>query len=160
MSVAFVKEESAEAASETIIVERPISPYPNLVTASGFRDLEAKLQEAIAACDAAAKIEDVNERRRQSALPSRDAYYYAQRVRSAQIVEAPIGSEVVAFGTTVTFQRGDGRVQKYRIVGEDEADPTSGTISHSSPIARQMMAKTVGEVVETGQQEIEILAIE
>jgi len=160
MSVAFVKEESAEAASETIIGERPISPFPNLVTAAGFRNLEAKLQEAMAACEAAAMIDDVNERRRRSALPSRDAHYFAQRVRSAQVVEAPTGSEVVAFGTTVTFRRSDGRVQKYRIVGEDEADPTSGTISHSSPIARQIMAKAVGELVGEGQQEIEILSIE
>ena len=160
MSVAFVKEESAEAASETIIGERPISPYPNLVTAAGLRELEAKLQEANAACEAAAKIEDVNERRRQSALPSRDARYFAQRVNSAQVVEASVGSEVVAFGTTVTFQRCDGRVQKYRIVGEDEADPTSGTISHASPIARLMMGKKVGDVAGAGQQEIEILSIE
>src|SRR5260370_33646917 len=33
------------------------------------------------------------------------------------------GTDTVAFGCTVTFKRDDGRVQKYRIVGEDEADP-------------------------------------
>ena len=75
-------------------------------------------------------------------------------------MEAPLASDAVVFGATVTFQRDDGRVQKYRIVGEDEANPTSGTISHSSPIARQMMTKTVGDVTGTGQHEIEILAIE
>jgi transcription elongation GreA/GreB family factor len=34
----------------------------------------------------------------------------------------------VAFGSTVTFRRDDGRVQKYYIVGEDEADPKAGSI--------------------------------
>ena len=159
MSVAFVKEESAEAASETVIGERPVSPYPNLVTEAGFRQLENNLQVAIAACEAAEKLEDINERRRQSALPLRDARYFAARVRSARVVEAPTSNEVVAFGTTVTFQRNDGRVQTYRIVGEDEADPSSGTVSHSSPLMRSMMGKSVGETVGTGQQEIEIVAI-
>jgi len=89
----------------------------------------------------------------------RDARYFAARVRSARVVEAPTSNEVVAFGTTVTFQRNDGRVQTYRIVGEDEADPSSGTVSHSSPLMRSMMGKSVGETVGTGQQEIEIVAI-
>jgi transcription elongation GreA/GreB family factor len=67
--------------------------------------------------------------------------------------------DTVAFGSTVTFSRGDGRVQKYRIVGEDEADPKAGTISFVSPVARVLMGKTVGDVVETSGQEIEIMAI-
>lgn len=159
MSVAFVKEESAEAASETVIGERPISPYPNLVTEAGFRQLESNLQAALAACEAAEKIEDINERRRQSALPLRDARYFAARVRSARIVEAPKSNDVVSFGATVTFQRKDGRVQTYRVVGEDEADPSSGTVSHTSPIVRMMMGKSVGETTGTGQQEVEIVAI-
>jgi hypothetical protein len=37
MSVAFAKEESAEAASETILPDREISPHPNLVTEEGLR---------------------------------------------------------------------------------------------------------------------------
>lgn len=159
MSVAFVKEESAEAASETVIGERPISPYPNLVTEAGFRQLENNLQAAVAACEAAEKLEDINERRRQSALPLRDARYFAARVRSARIVEAPATNDVVAFGTTVTFQRKDGRVQTYRVVGEDEADPSAGTVSHSSPLVRLMMGKAVGDTVGAGQQEVEIVAI-
>lgn len=159
MSVAFVKEESAEAASETVIGERPISPFPNLVTAAGFKALEDQLQAAVSACEAAEKIEDVNERRRQSALPMRDARYFAARVRSAHVVDTPTSNDVVAFGTTVTIQRNDGRVQTYRIVGEDEADPSSGTLSHAAPIARLMMGKPAGEVVGTGAQEIEIVAI-
>ena len=67
MSVAFVKEESAEAASETLLPDRPLSPHPNLVTEAGFKALELQLQQAREAYDAANSIEDVNERRRQAA---------------------------------------------------------------------------------------------
>ena len=35
MSVAFTREESAETAAEIELPDRPISPHPNLVTASG-----------------------------------------------------------------------------------------------------------------------------
>jgi len=65
----------------------------------------------------------------------------------------------VAFGSTVTFSRGDGRVQKYRIVGEDEADPKAGTISFVSPVARVLMGKAVGDLVDASGQTIEIIEI-
>lgn len=159
MSVAFTKEESAETASETLLPDRPVSPHPNLVTEAGLRALEIQLHQAREAYETALKIEDVNERRRQAALPLRDARYFAARVRTAQIITNPSSTETVAFGSTVTFRRGDGRVQKYRVVGEDEADPKMGTISFTSPVARLLMSKTVGDVVGTSCQEIEIIAI-
>jgi transcription elongation GreA/GreB family factor len=71
----------------------------------------------------------------------------------------PTSAEKVAFGSTVTFRRDDGRVQTYRIVGEDEADPKAGMISFVSPVARILMGKAVGDVVTVSGQEIEIVAI-
>jgi transcription elongation GreA/GreB family factor len=159
LSVAFTKEDSAETASETLLPDRPVSPHPNLVTEAGLKALELQLQQAQEAYEAAQGIADVNERRRQGALPLRDARYFATRVRTAQVIVDPASIDAVAFGSTVTFSRGDGRVQKYRIVGEDEADPKAGTISFVSPVARVLMGKTVGDVVETSGQEIEIIAI-
>ena len=55
--------------------------------------------------------------------------------------------------------RDDGRVQTYRIVGEDEADPKAGTISYVSPVARLLSGKAVGDVARLGGQELEITAI-
>lgn len=159
MSVAFTKEESAETASETLLPDRPISPHPNLVTVAGWRALEFQLQQAREAYEAVTSIEDVNERRRQAAIPSRDARYFAARLRTAQITSDPTSADTVAFGSTVTFRRDDGRVQTYRIVGEDEADPTSGSISFVSPVARLLMGKAVGDVADAGGQTIEVIAI-
>lgn len=159
MSVAFTKEESAETASETLLPDRPISAHPNLVTEAGFKSLEFHLQQARKAYETAQTIDDVNERRRQSANPLRDMRYFAARVRTAQIIAHPASTDVVAFGSTVTFKRDDGRVQKYRIVGEDEADPKAGSISFASPVARLLIGKAVGDIVGAADQESEIVAI-
>jgi transcription elongation GreA/GreB family factor len=159
LSVAFTKEDSAETASETLLPDRPVSPHPNLVTEAGLKALELQLQQAREAYQTAQTIEDVNERRRQAANPLRDVRYLAARVRTAQVITDPTSTDTVAFGSTVTFKRDNGRVQKYRIVGEDEADPKSGSISFVSPVARLLMGKAVGDVVGTSDQEIEIISI-
>lgn len=159
MSVAFAKEESAETASETLLPYRPVSTHPNLVTEAGLKAMELQLHDAREAYKAASAVEDVNERRRQAATPLRDARYLAARVHTAQVIPAPTSTDTVAFGSTVTFSRNDGRVQTYRIVGEDEADPKTGSISFVSPVARLLMGKAVGDVVGTGDQELEIVTI-
>ncbi|MCK1743028.1 transcription elongation factor GreA [Bradyrhizobium sp. 139] len=159
MSVAFTKEESAETASETLLPDRPVSPHPNLVTEPGLQALQTQLQEAREAYEAAQAIDDVNEKRRQSAVPLRDARYLTERLRTAQVIPTPASTDIVAFGSTVTFSRTDGRVQTYRIVGEDEADPKAGSISFVAPVARSLIGKAVGDVVGAGSQEIEILSI-
>jgi transcription elongation GreA/GreB family factor len=159
VSVAFTKEDSAETASETLLPDRPVSPHPNLVTETGLRALEFQLGQAREAYELAQKIEDVNERRRQAAIPLRDLRYFAARVRTAQLSADPASTDMVAFGSTVTFRREDGRVQTYRIVGEDEADPKAGSISFVSPVARLLMGKTVGEEVGASGQRLEIISI-
>jgi transcription elongation GreA/GreB family factor len=159
LSVAFTKEDSAETASEILLPDRPISPHPNLVTDAGLKALEFQLQRARETYEAAQKIEDINERRRQAAIPLRDMRYLAARVRTAQVMTNPTSTDKVAFGSTVTFRRDDGRVQKYRIVGEDEADPKTGSISFVSPVARLLMGKAVGDAAGTSGQELEIISI-
>lgn len=159
MAVAFTKEESFETASETLLPDRPISPHPNLVTEAGLQALEQQLKEARAAYEAASTIDDVNERRRHTANPLRDARYLTARLRSAQLMPATHNNETVGFGNTVTFRRDDGRVQTYRIVGEDEADPKSGSMSFVSPVASLIMGKAVGDAVAIGDAELEIISI-
>lgn len=159
MSVAFLKEESAEAASETILPARPISDRINLVTEAGLQMLQEELARARQALQAANALEDVNERRRQSEGPARDTRYYAERVHTALLSPSPTSNDVVAFGHTVTFERDDGRIQIFRIVGEDEANPSQGSISHGSPVAIALIGKAVGDVVQLGQRELEILSI-
>ena len=64
MSVAFVREESAESAQDVTLPERLISTHPNLVTRSGFRALEQAVADSREVLKAAQVIEDANERHR------------------------------------------------------------------------------------------------
>jgi transcription elongation GreA/GreB family factor len=59
----------------------------------------------------------------------------------------------------VTVRRDDGREQIFRIVGEDEAEPSKGTLSHVSPLARALFGKAVGDAAEVGGGAVEILRI-
>jgi transcription elongation GreA/GreB family factor len=160
MSVAFTREESAETAAEVELPDRPISPHPNLVTALGLEALTNAMTESRAAYDAAQKIEDVSERRRAVAVASRDMRYFADRLRTAQLVPPPAELGTVGFGHRVTFRRDDGRRQAFRIVGEDEADPRNGSISYVAPVARALIGRASGDTVLAGDHEIEILSIE
>jgi transcription elongation GreA/GreB family factor len=81
------------------------------------------------------------------------------RRSTAVVAPEPEDNSVVRFGHTVTIVRDDGREQAFRIVGEDEADPARGTISHASPLARALFGKGVGEVVSVAGGEAEILSI-
>jgi transcription elongation GreA/GreB family factor len=160
MSVAFTREESAETAAEVELPDRPISPRPNLVTASGLEALTNAMRESRIVYEAAQRIEAAAERRRAIAVASRDMKYFADRLRTAQLVPPPADVSAVAFGHLVTFRRDDGRRQTFKIVGEDEADPRNGSISYVSPVARAVIGRAVGEFVLAGDHEIEILSID
>ena len=160
MSVAFTKEGDTENAAAVDLPDRPISPHPNLVTTAGRAHLEAAL--ALARRDYAAnQAADGQEGdRRALARAARDLRHYSARLATAQVMAAATNSDVVRFGTKVTIERADGRRQTLRIVGEDEADPKSGTLSHTSPLASVLVGKSVGDAAFINGGEIEIVAIE
>jgi transcription elongation GreA/GreB family factor len=160
MSVAFTREESAETAAAVELPDRPISPHPNLVTQSGLKALDAAMVAARDAYQLAQQVEDLNERRSAVAAASRDMRYFAERLRSAQLMPETAEREKVAFGSRVTFARDGGRSQTFRVVGEDEADPRAGSISYVSPVARALIGAAVGDRVVLGDSEIEVLSIE
>jgi transcription elongation GreA/GreB family factor len=114
MSVAFTKEESAETAAETQLPDRPISSHPNLVTEAGLRALQLQSKAAIRAYEEAQKIEDVNERRRQSAIPLRDARYFAARLHSAQLIQSLTTIGEVGFGSEVRLSA---TMAAFRVLG-------------------------------------------
>jgi transcription elongation factor GreA len=69
-----------------------------------------------------------------------------ERLRNARVVEAPVASEVVAFGTTVTVADADsGREATWTLVGPTEADVRAGKLSSESPIAKALMGRRPGD---------------
>jgi transcription elongation factor GreA len=87
------------------------------------------------------------------------------RLARAQVIEtggpAP---DSVRFGVTVLLSDNDtGEEVKYAITGEDEADASSGLISVTSPVARALLGKEVGDEVTVsvpkGSRSFEVLKV-
>lgn len=83
----------------------------------------------------------------------------------AEVIDVSrLSGDKVVFGATVRLEDGDGDEKTYRIVGEFEADLKKGLISVTSPIARSLIGKEVGDTVRVqapgGAREYEVLAVE
>jgi transcription elongation GreA/GreB family factor len=152
MSRAFVKEVEQDIDD---LPDRPVSPHPNLVTAEGLAAIERTLSRFEAANKAAIAKND----RAAIAASRRELRYWNARRSTAQVTEPTADKSKVQFGTTVTVRRDDGRAQTFRIVGEDEAEPSQGTISHVSPLARAVLGGIVGETVEIPGGNVTIMEI-
>ena len=152
MSRAFVREDDI---ADAPLPDRPVSAHTNFVTAQGLAQIESeltRLQQAYAQAQAGAD-------RAALAHIARDLRYWQQRRASAELVGAAPDSASVHFGSTVTILRDDGRKQTWRIVGEDEAEPAQGTLSYVSPVARALIGRKIGDIVQAGSSEAEIVAI-
>ncbi len=89
------------------------------------------------------------------------------KLGNAQIIEIDKlnASGRVVFGSTVHLANlDDDKEVRYQLVGEDESDIKSGLLSIASPIARALVGKQAGDVVEvvtpSGTQSYEITAVE
>jgi transcription elongation GreA/GreB family factor len=124
MSRAFVKEDEND---KTELPDRPISPHRNFVTEAGLAAIEAALGRFEAAHRAAT---DKGEKEA-AAAALREVRHWRARRASAEVVKPPADKSTASFGTTISLRRVDGREQSFRIVGEDEADPSRGTVSYN-----------------------------
>ena len=134
------------------------------MTADGYARLEAELKhlkhvarpEVINAIAEAREHGDLSEnaeyhaaRERQSFIEGRVAEL-EDKVARAQVIDvSKLSGKVVKFGATVTIVDEDtDEKMTYQLVGEDEADVKQGRIAITSPIARAIIGKTVGDSVE------------
>ncbi|PBB19571.1 transcription elongation factor GreA [Mesorhizobium sp. WSM4313] len=154
MSRAFTREEDSENAIAGV-GERPVSTHRNLVTERGLAMIEDNLAELR---DLMAKAERRGDRER-LAVVSRDLRYWTARRESAELSVPEPGSDVVRFGMGVTLEGDDGKKVHWRIVGEDEANPSKGSISHVSPMAVALFGKKIGEIVTVNGKEWEIVKL-
>ena len=152
MSRAFVKE-----AEDTVpdLPDRPVSRHRNFVTLEGLAAIESALSRFKAAHQAALAKSDI----RAAAAALREVRYWRARRASAEIVQPSADAETVSVGMTVTLRRDDGREQTFRIVGEDEANPSHGTVSYVSPLARAVLTCRPGDAVNIAGGEAVILDV-
>jgi transcription elongation GreA/GreB family factor len=148
MSRAFTREEDSENAIAGI-GERPISQHRNLVTERGLAMIDQELEGLR---DELGKAERRADRER-IAVVSRDLRYWTARRESAELSVPEPGSDVVRFGMGVTLEGDDSKKVHWKIVGEDEADPSKGSISHVSPMAVALFGKKVGDVASVNGKE-------
>lgn len=149
------------------------------MTAEGHAALDAELKR-LKTVERPTVIQAISEARQHGDL-SENAEYHAAKERQsfiegrvaeledklarAQVIDVSrLGGDTVKFGATVTVLDEDsGDKANYKIVGEDEADVRAGKISISSPIARALIGKEEGDVVEVaapgGAKSYEIMKI-
>ena len=134
------------------------------MTVEGYQALDAELKR-LKSVERPTVIQAISEARAHGDL-SENAEYHAAKERQsfiegrvaeiedkiarAQIIDvSKLSGKQVKFGATVTLLDEDsGDKSKYKIVGEDESDVRAGKISITSPIARALIGKEEGDVVE------------
>lgn len=153
-----MKEDRVEA---PLVVPRAPLPEgtPNYVTMRGL----ALLREELSTLEA--------EHARHLASGEGDAGYTERianleaRIGSAELVDPrSLPRDEVRFSALVTLRSSTGLERRYRIVGVDEAEPSSGRIAFVAPLARKLLGLRRGDVVELklarGEEEFEISAID
>jgi transcription elongation factor GreA len=150
------------------------------MTATGFQRLQEELKH-LKGVERPAIIRAISEAREHGDL-SENAEYHAARERQsfiegqigeiedkisrAEVIDASkLSGNTVKFGATVTLVDEDTDEEAtYQLVGEFEADINSGRLSITSPLARALIAKSVGDNIEVttpgGSKAYEILKIE
>lgn len=149
------------------------------MTAEGYAALDAELKRlktderpaVIAAISEARSHGDLSEnaeyhaaKERQSFIEGRVAELEDKLARAHVIDITRLSGNNIKFGATVTLLDEDsGDEAVYKIVGEDEADVRGGKVSITSPVARALIGKEAGDVVEVtapgGAKSYEVLKV-
>ena len=149
------------------------------ITAAGADQLQEELKTlktverptVIKAIAAAREHGDLSEnaeyhaaREHQGFIEGRIAELEDQLSRMQIIDFQSLTGKEVKFGATVTVADEETDEKKtYQLVGEYEADPSAGRISITSPIARALVGRTVGDTVEVmapgGQKDYEVVKV-
>jgi transcription elongation factor GreB len=146
MSRGFVKEGDQEEIP--ILTPRAYLPdgVTNYVTQVGMDELLDE-KRMLAGEIESLNVTNENERRITVNHLNAKLQLLNERILTAQIIDLDKQSpDEVWFGATVTLKIDDEtKLQKYQIVGVDEADVSKGKISFISPIAKILIGKEVGE---------------
>ena len=117
--------------------------------------LRAERPRIVDAIEEARAHGDLSENAEYHAAKERQGQVEAQiaeiedKVTRAQIIDPKtLSGDRIIFGATVTLLDEDDKPVKYQIVGQTEADAGKGRISYSSPLARALIGKEVGEEIE------------
>jgi transcription elongation factor GreA len=149
------------------------------MTPRGYEALKQELQRLISV-ERPANIKDIEEAIAHGDLSENAEYHAAKekqahiagkmamlddRIARAQVIDtAGQSPDKVSFGATIKLADVESNDEvTYTLLGEDEADAKKGLISITSPVARALMGKEVGDEVSVkvpkGVREFEVLEI-
>jgi transcription elongation factor GreB len=160
VSRAFVKEDADD--DPVVVPARAPLPdgVPNLVTPAGLAALERERGALEADLDRARR--DADPRAEAAAAERLEAV--RARLASARVVEPPDAPAVADVGVVVALRREDGATVRFHVVGVDEADPASGRVAFTAPVAAAALGKGVGErfAAQVGDREVgfEVVGLE
>jgi transcription elongation factor GreB len=135
----------------------------NLITPTGYDKLYSELRhladnerpvllEEIAAAaaqgDRSENAEYIYGRKRLREVDKRINFLKSRLERAKVIDPRSQRADKIDFGAIVTIVDDSGGEKTWLIVGEDEAEPSSGKISWKSPMGRALLNKTKGDHVE------------
>jgi transcription elongation factor GreB len=158
---------------------RPPQPKSSAyITREGYQRLQAEYHqlfsvrrpEVVRALAAAAAEGDRSEnaeyiyRKKELREIDRRVHYLQKRIPGLTVVDRPPADPArVFFGAWVEIADENGEAKTYRIVGPDETDAAQGLISVDSPLARALLKRAAGEVVQAqlpaGAAEIELVRV-
>ena len=108
-------------------------------------EIAARLKHAVSQGDLSENADYISTKEDQAFLEGR-IQELDLILKDATIVDRDARSETVAVGSAVVVQNENQADETFHIVGEKEADPRNGKISHKSPIGKSLMGKGVGDV--------------
>ena len=108
-------------------------------------EIAARLKHAVSQGDLSENADYISTKEDQAFLEGR-IQELDLILKDATIVDQAASSESVTVGSTVAVQNENEADETFHIVGEKEADPRNGKISHKSPIGKSLMGKGVGDV--------------
>ena len=112
--------------------------------------LVQRIQEAIADDSNLAENSDYQAAKTEQEVNEARITELEDKLARAEVIDvSKLSGDTIKFGATVTLIEEDtGEKKVWQIVGEPEADVKSGKISVTSPIARALIGKTNGSIVE------------
>ena len=136
------------------------NPASKYITPEGYRRLNEELQrlwkeerppitksvqEAAAQGDRSENAEYIYGKKQLREIDRR-IRFLSKRLDGMNVVErAPEDTGKVFFGAWVEVEDDDGKVERFRLVGPDEADGSRGEISVDAPLARALLGKRVDD---------------
>ncbi len=149
MSRGFVKEEDQE--EPVIIPPRAAIPdgVTNYVTPNGLQELHLELKR-LENERSNISVKDDTEKRRAQGLIDGKMKLLAERIQSARVLKPEEQAQnEIRFGAHIKLKNLDSsQIQKFQIVGVDEANIKKQKIALVAPIARAVTGKQVGETVD------------